>query len=133
MLATETMSESNSSSLILRRKIAFSCSYLYSESNPVGYGHNFTFEVFLKGRIDPKTGLVVNLTDVKPFLKQTIGLLDHKNLKKDLDEFKDSKSISEIEILDFILNHLKGKIPNVELVGGRLYFLNQFVEKLIGK
>lgn len=131
MLATETMSESNSSSLILRRKIAFSCSYLYTESNPVGYGHNFTFEVFLKGSIDPKTGLVVNLTDVKPFLKQTIALLDHKNLKMDLNEFKERQNISEADILKFILQNLKGKIPNVELVGGRLYYLDQFVEKLI--
>lgn len=130
MLANETMSESKSAPLILRRKIAFSCTYLYPENNPVGYGYNFTFEVFLKGSIDPRTGLVVNLTDIKPILKHTIGFLDHKNLKKDVVDFKDSTEITELNILDFILEKLKGKIQGVELVGGRLYYLDEFVERL---
>lgn len=131
MLANETMSESNSSTLILRRKIAFSCSYLYTPENPIGYGHNFTFEVFLRGQINPETGLVVNLTDIKPILKATIDELDHKNLKKDVPEFNQFQTISEHNILDFILNKLSGKIPNVELTGGRLYFLDQYVERVI--
>lgn len=131
MLANGTMSESESSPLILRRKITFSCSYLYPENNSVGYGHNFSFEVFLKGEIDKKTGLVVNLTDIKPILSQVISLLDHKNLKKDLDYFKDFETIEEADILEFILQKLSKKMQLVELVGGRLSFLNQSVERLL--
>ena len=131
MLANETMSESKPSPLILRRKQAFSCSYIYPKNNPIGYGHNFIFEVFLKGYIDERSGLVVNLTDIKPLLKQVISLLDHKNLKKDLKEFKDFETIAEADILDFILQNLSKKIDRVELVGGRLEFLNQSVERLL--
>ncbi len=57
-------------------------------NNPNGHGHNYTLIVTLKGAVDPITGLVVNLTQVKSILNETImAEFDHKNLNLDTSYF----------------------------------------------
>uniref|UniRef100_A0A3P9PYC1 6-pyruvoyl tetrahydrobiopterin synthase n=1 Tax=Poecilia reticulata TaxID=8081 RepID=A0A3P9PYC1_POERE len=34
-------------------------------NNPYGHGHNYKVEVTVRGKIDPVTGMVMNLTDLK--------------------------------------------------------------------
>lgn len=49
-----------------------------------GHGHNYTLEVTLKGPIDPRTGIVVNLTDLRDSMRSlVIDHVDHRNLNVD--------------------------------------------------
>lgn len=48
-----------------------------------------TVEVTVRGPVDPKTGMVLNITDLKQYMDQTImKKLDHLNLDKDVPYFK---------------------------------------------
>lgn len=63
---------------------------LYGKCNNVnGHGHNFTVEVTVAGDIDPRTGMVFNLRDLKSVMVEVIeNGLDHKNLNLDVPAFK---------------------------------------------
>jgi len=55
-------------------------------SNPNWHGHNYILFVTVKGEINPKTGFLVNLTDLKKVMRErVINKLDHKNLNLDVD------------------------------------------------
>lgn len=58
-------------------------------NNPNGHGHNYTVEITLRGPVDPQTGMVMNIADLKDHMDHTIMKnLDHKNLDKDVGYFK---------------------------------------------
>lgn len=53
------------------------------------HGHNYTLEVYLYGDIDPVTGMVANISDVKQLMHEKIHeVLDHKYLNQDVEFFK---------------------------------------------
>lgn len=53
-------------------------------NNPNGHGHNYVLEVTVAGETDPKTGMVINLTNLKALLdKEIVKKVDHKNLNFD--------------------------------------------------
>ena len=57
--------------------------------NPNGHGHNYTLEVTLKAPISEKTGMVINLSQLKKIMIDEIKQrFDHKHLNKDVDVFK---------------------------------------------
>lgn len=54
-------------------------------NNPNWHGHNYTLEVTVTGEVDPRTGFVVNLADVKRIVeREVIDVVDHKNLNLDV-------------------------------------------------
>src|SRR5881398_4030283 len=54
--------------------------------NPKGHGHNYALEVSVKGRIDPETGMVIDLKKLKDIMRtRVIDRVDHKNLNTDVD------------------------------------------------
>ena len=58
-------------------------------SNPNYHGHNYELIVSLTGEIDPVTGMVIDLKDLKDIIKKYIeDPLDHKNLNLDVEHFK---------------------------------------------
>ena len=58
-------------------------------SNPNYHGHNYELIVSLTGEIDPVTGMVMDLKDLKDIIKKYIeDPLDHKNLNLDVEYFK---------------------------------------------
>ena len=63
--------------------------------NPPAHGHNYLLEVTVSGQIDPKTGMVVNLFDLKQVLLEVLEEFDHKNLNLDMPYFKDQIPTSE--------------------------------------
>jgi len=84
-------------------------------NNPNGHGHNYKVEVVLKGPVDPTTGMVINISDLKVYIEEAImSVLDHKNLDKDVPYFKSHVSTME-NIAVFIWDSLK------ERVGSLLY------------
>lgn len=59
------------------------CSY------PNYHGHNYTLEVWVEGKIDPATGFVIDLKELKQIIRKNINeRFDHKNLNLDCPEFK---------------------------------------------
>ena len=54
--------------------------------NPRGHGHNYALEVSVKGRIDPETGMVIDLKRLKDIMRErVIDRVDHTNLNEDVD------------------------------------------------
>jgi 6-pyruvoyltetrahydropterin/6-carboxytetrahydropterin synthase len=59
------------------------CSY------PNFHGHNYALEVWIEGEIDPETGFVIDLKELKHIiLRSVIDRFDHRNLNLDCPEFK---------------------------------------------
>ncbi len=111
----------------LTRKIEFCASHRYSleelseEENfklfgkcsyPHGHGHNYTLEVTVRGTPDPKTGMVINLTDLDKQLKQeVVEVLDHKFINLDVPAFEKKIPTTENLVLfiwDTLIKSLKG-------------------------
>ena len=63
--------------------------------NPPAHGHNYMLEVTVAGEVDPHTGMVINLFDLKRVLLAVIEEFDHKNLNLDIPHFKDRIPTSE--------------------------------------
>ena len=87
----------------LTRRAEFSASHYYHNpqmtpeenrrifgkcNNPHGHGHNYTLEVTVSGEVDAKTGMVVDLKELKKLLEtEVLRVLDHRFLNKELPVF----------------------------------------------
>ncbi len=87
----------------LTRKAEFSASHFYHNpaltpeenqrlfgkcNNPNGHGHNYTLEVTVKGAVDPKSGFVVDLKQLKDVMsREVLDVFDHRFLNKEVPEF----------------------------------------------
>lgn len=66
-------------------------------SNKNFHGHNYTLTVTVKGEINPDTGFVMNLVDLKKIVQGLIiEKLDHSNLNHDVDFMKGKFSSTEV-------------------------------------
>ncbi|XP_070129714.1 6-pyruvoyl tetrahydrobiopterin synthase isoform X2 [Equus przewalskii] len=103
-------------------------------NNPNGHGHNYKdlcldvnllkvmlvfwyFVLFpivvvtVQGEIDPVTGMVMNLTDLKEYMEEAIMKpLDHKNLDLDVPYFADIVSTTE-NVAVYIWENLQKFLP----------------------
>ena len=69
-------------------------------------------EVTVKGPVDHNTGMVMNLTDVKKIINESVMKpLDHKNLDKDVPYFKNVVSTTE-NVAIFIFNSIRSELPD---------------------
>ncbi len=81
-------------------------------ANPNFHGHNYELEVWIKGEIDPETGFVMNLKDLKKIIESQVeDRFDHKNLNLDAEEFKNLIPTAE-NIAVVIWNLLRVKIDS---------------------
>lgn len=64
-------------------------------NNKNGHGHNYTVKVTIRGPVDPITGMVMNLTDLRKHMESVLQPLDHKNLDVDVPFFADTCSTAE--------------------------------------
>lgn len=79
-------------------------------SNSNYHGHNYEIIVDVTGKVNPVTGMVIDLKTLKDIIKNEIeDLLDHKNLNLDIDYFKKVVPTAE-NICIFIWNKLRNKI-----------------------
>ena len=89
-------------------------------SNPNWHGHNYVLEVVVAGEINPETGFVINLKDLKDIVeKYVIEKVDHKNLNLETD-FMEGKIPTTENFTIGIWNQLKDKIPNGKLYAVKL-------------
>ena len=90
-------------------------------SNPNWHGHNYTLEVVVAGEVNPATGFVMDLKELKEIIKENvISKVDHKNLNIDTYFMKGLNPTSE-NIVIAIWNQLKEKIPAGKLYAVKLY------------
>ena len=97
-------------SVLLTKRIEFAAAHRYIKAdwdeaknravfgpcyNPPAHGHNYMIEVTVLGEVDPKTGMVVNLFDLKRILLNVLEEFDHKNLNLDMPYFEDRIPTSE--------------------------------------
>ena len=64
-------------------------------NNPYGHGHNYKVEITVTGYVDPATGMVMNVADLKRMINGIVEELDHKNLDLDVEYFKDVVTTGE--------------------------------------
>jgi 6-pyruvoyltetrahydropterin/6-carboxytetrahydropterin synthase len=120
----------------LTRKAEFSASHYYHNpdlspeenqrifgkcNNPNGHGHNYTLEVTVKGAVDPKSGFVVDLKQLKDVMHQEVlDALDHRFLNKEIPDF--FKTIPTTENLAIVIwQRLAPKLNAAALHRVRVY------------
>ena len=65
-------------------------------SNPNFHGHNYQLEVFVNGEIDPETGFVLDLKELKQLIdEEVMEPFDHRNLNRDTKEFQSLNPTAE--------------------------------------
>ena len=80
-------------------------------SNSNFHGHNYELIVNITGNVDPITGMVMDLKDLKDLIKAEVEeAFDHKNLNIQVPEFADLIPSAE-NIAIVIYNKL---LPNIE-------------------
>jgi 6-pyruvoyltetrahydropterin/6-carboxytetrahydropterin synthase len=120
----------------LTRKAEFSASHYYHNpaltseenqrlfgkcNNPNGHGHNYTLEVTVKGEVDPRSGFVVDLKDLKEVLNhEVLEALDHRYLNKEVPEFATRIPTTE-NLAIAIWQRLEGKLHVAKLHRVRVY------------
>lgn len=90
-------------------------------ANPNGHGHNYTLEVTVQGPLDPITGMVINLTDLRDTMnEQVIKWVDHKHLNYDVPWLEDAIPTAEILAVKF-WERLQRGLPTGMLYEVKLY------------
>lgn len=120
----------------LTRKAEFSASHFYHNpemsaeenrrlfgkcNNPHGHGHNYVVELTVAGEVDERSGMVIDLKDLKALLEQEVlEPFDHKFLNKEVHVFEEKIPTTENIALE-IWNRLQGKLSVGKLHRVRLY------------
>ncbi|XP_055509699.1 6-pyruvoyl tetrahydrobiopterin synthase isoform X1 [Leucoraja erinacea] len=90
-------------------------------NNPNGHGHNYKVEVTVCGEVNPVTGMVMNITELKEHMQEVImKQLDHKNLDKDVPFFANNVSTAE-NIAIYIWENLQTLLPPKLLYEVKVY------------
>lgn len=90
-------------------------------NNPHYHGHNYELEVRVTGEVDPETGYLIDLKDLKDLIKKEVEEhFDHKNLNLDTEEFKKLNPTAE-NICFVIWQRLRHRLDERYELGVRLY------------
>lgn len=84
---------------------------VYGKCNSPNYhGHNYELIVSVTGEVDPETGFVMDIKDLKDLIAVEIeNAFDHKNLNLDVPEFREQNPTAE-NIAVVIWNKLRKHI-----------------------
>jgi 6-pyruvoyltetrahydropterin/6-carboxytetrahydropterin synthase len=119
--------------MVITRKVEFSASHVCRDprfsdeenrrlygpaSNPRGHGHNYVVEVSLQGNLDPVTGMVLDLKELKAILEhEIVEPYDHRFLNHEVPPFDRIVPTTENIALD-IWRRLQ---PRLSVNGTRLH------------
>jgi 6-pyruvoyltetrahydropterin/6-carboxytetrahydropterin synthase len=82
------------------------------DAGPEPYGHNYTLDVSVRGEIDIKTGIVVNIKEIDRIVKHwVVQVLDRKFINKQVPAFCE-RPVTAGTLLPFIANALTPKLPH---------------------
>jgi 6-pyruvoyltetrahydropterin/6-carboxytetrahydropterin synthase len=124
--------------ILLTRKAEFSASHYYWNddlspeenarlfgkcSNRNGHGHNYTLEVTVEGEVDPVSGFVIDLKELKSVIdREVVDIYDHRHLNLEVPEFKNVNPTTE-NIAIAVWRRLDGCIQRARLHRVRIYEL----------
>ena len=130
----------------LTKRVEFSASHRYYQpkfsptqnrrtfgkcTGSYGHGHNYTLEVTIRGPVDPMTGMVMNIKELKRILEQVTRQLDHRYLNLDVPYFK--KNIPTTENIAVVIWQLiLKKSPGLALHRIRLWEGNELYVEYYG-
>jgi len=122
--------------IYLTRKAEFAASHYYHNpeftpeenqrvfgkcSNLNGHGHNYTLEVTVKGEVNPRTGFVVDLKDLKDIMnREVVDAMDHRHLNKEVPEFANQIPTTE-NLAIVIWKRLQSRLQVAKLHRVRVY------------
>ena len=90
-------------------------------SNPYFHGHNYELIVSVTGPIDPRTGFVIDMKDLKDLIRSEVeDAFDHKNLNEEVPEFRELNPTAE-NIAVVIWNKLRPHLKEEQDLEVRLY------------
>lgn len=90
-------------------------------NNPNFHGHNYEIEVKVMGEVDPETGYVMDIDDLKQLIRKWVThRYDHKNLNLDVDDFKSINPTAE-NIARVVYNNLRSELNEKYELRIRLY------------
>jgi 6-pyruvoyltetrahydropterin/6-carboxytetrahydropterin synthase len=86
-----------------------------------GHGHNYTLEVTIAGEVDERTGMVMNMTDLKALVGAVLEGFDHKHLNEDTPYFRDRVPTTE-NLVRVLWELIAPRLPaGIRLARLRLY------------
>lgn len=122
--------------IYLTRRADFSSSHYYHDpklseeenrrvfgkcANLNGHGHNYVLEVTVKGEVDPVTGFVIDLKELKLVLeREVVEAMDHRHLNKEVPEFAHMNPTTE-NLSVVIWKRLEPKMKVARLHRVRVY------------
>lgn len=122
--------------IYITRRAEFSASHYYHNAglspeenrrifgklnNPHGHGHNYALEVTVAGELDARTGMVMDLKDLKNVIEtEVMEAMDHRFLNEEVPAFRTAIPTTENIAIE-IWRRLAGKI-----VAGRLHRVRLF-------
>ena len=90
-------------------------------NNPNFHGHNYELIVGLTGSVDPETGFLIDIKELKDCIKKEIeDYMDHKNLNIEVLEFQDLNPTME-NIAIVIWNRLRKSLDAKYEISVKLY------------
>lgn len=100
-------------------------------SNPNWHGHNYDLFVTVKGEINPETGFVIDLKELKRIIRLHItDVIDHRNLNLDVEFMKGKMASTEVlavTIFEVLQSHVNNQFATLHSV--KLFETeNNFVE-----
>ncbi len=104
-------------------------------ANPHYHGHNYVFEVTLRGPVDPRTGMTYNLADLKEIMRrEVVEKVDHKNLNEDAADFMKKRIPTAenlaVSIWERIEAHIEcGLLHRVRLFENERNFVDYYGER----
>ena len=85
------------------------------------HGHNYTLEVMVTASVNPETGFIVDLGELSSIVqKHVIDILDHSQFDKEVEWFSNKQPSTE-NLVEFIWNQIKPRIPHITLHRIRLH------------
>jgi 6-pyruvoyltetrahydropterin/6-carboxytetrahydropterin synthase len=72
-----------------------------------GHGHNYVVEVTLAGEPDARTGMVMNIADLKIIVQNVLDALDHHNIDVDVEWFREGRPSTAENIAVYLYNQIK--------------------------
>ncbi|MCC6741445.1 MAG: 6-carboxytetrahydropterin synthase [Planctomycetia bacterium] len=84
------------------------------------HGHNYILEATVEGETDPRTGMVVNVSDLKKAMQDVAAELDHRHLNLDIPWFRDHNPTTE-NIALYLFEKLRPRVAPARLSALRLH------------
>lgn len=89
-------------------------------NNFQGHGHNYILEVTVTGKINPKTGMLIDLRNLDNIVNEVLKKLNYKRLDIEVKYFQDIPPSGE-NIIQYLWKNLEKKIKPTQLYKLKLW------------